>query len=162
MTPIEGGYKGFYCFENYWQGHKRFSDGNHLEDQEARDKYVEYWRNLQAPKRKGKFKRVVDAMYEDNIPRDYIDARKNIYIPQYYELMIESESFLKLMKMVEKGKDIAIYDLDGPRGEDGSIQCLEVSLELLREKVNMTEFPFGHGYIIAAALCGFHPSDYCV
>lgn len=22
MTPIEGGYKGFYCFENYWQSGK--------------------------------------------------------------------------------------------------------------------------------------------
>ncbi len=22
MTPIEGGYKGYYCFENYWQAGK--------------------------------------------------------------------------------------------------------------------------------------------
>lgn len=163
MTPIEGGYKGFYCFENYWQGYKRFSDGNHIEDEDARNNYVEYWKNLECAKRKGKFKRVFDAMYEDGIPRDYIDARKNIYIPQYYDLMIGSEAFMNLKNSIEKGyhNSIAIYDLDGPRKEDGSVDCVEVTLDFLREKVNSPTFPFGHGYIVAAALCGFHPSDYC-
>ncbi len=76
--------------------------------------------------------------------------------------MIRTESFLKLKKIVEDGKhNIAIYDLDGPRKDDGQVDCREVTLDFIKEKVNSAMFPFGHGYIIAAALAGFKPEDYC-
>ena len=64
--------------------------------------------------------------------------------------------------MVEDGKNVAVYDFDGPRHPDGKNACLQVTLEMLKEKINDPKFPFGHGYVIAAALKGYKPSDYCI
>ena len=66
---------------------------------------------------------------------------------------------LKNKVKLEK-KCITIYDFDGPRLSDGSVTCQKVTLKLLREKLNDSKFPFGHGYVIAAALAGFTPQDY--
>jgi hypothetical protein len=38
--------------------------------------------------------------------------------------------------------------------------CLEVTQEMLMEKINDTRFPFGHGYVVAAWLAGLEPKDY--
>jgi len=46
-------------------------------------------------------------------------------------------------KKVENGKNVVVYDFDGPRN-DGSVTCLEVSLEMLQEKINDTRHPFGN------------------
>ena len=54
-------------------------------------------------------------------------------------------------------KDIVVYDFDGPRNPDG---CDEVSVDLLREKIEDTRFPFGHGYIVAGLLAGIEPYMY--
>ena len=58
------------------------------------------------------------------------------------------------------GKNIVIYDFDGPRLENRGVTCVEVTRELLHEKVHDTHFPFGHGYIVAAWLKGMCPDDY--
>ena len=39
MSEVEGGYKGFWCFENYWQGGKVFE---YLNNEEGRLKYVNW------------------------------------------------------------------------------------------------------------------------
>lgn len=164
MSPVQGGYKGFYCFENYWQQGKRFEYLGHLVDANKRDEFIQWWRNLTVGKRRHPSTKnpPVDAIYEDNVVRGYIDARKNIYVPQYYDLMIKTDSFKKCKKMVEEGKNVAVYDFDGPRSNDGNNTCLEITLEILKDKINDPKFPFGHGYVIAAALKGFCPSDYCM
>ena len=164
MSHIEGKYKGFYCFENYWQHGKRYDYLGHLTDQNKRDEFVQWWRNLNTGKRRHPLtkKAPVDAVYEDNVVRGYINSRKNIYVPQYYELMINTESFKKCKKMVDEGKNVTVYDFDGPRSPDKKNMCLQVTLEMLINKINDPTFPFGHGYIIAAALKGYKPSDYCI
>ena len=56
MTPIEGGYKGFYCFENYWQSGKRY-DG--IIDV---DKQLEWWKTQEKGRRRyplGKNKKIL-------------------------------------------------------------------------------------------------------
>lgn len=164
MSPIVGGYKGFYCFENYWHSYKIHDYLGHTTDDAKRDSYIQWWKNLTQGKRRHPLtkKPPVYAIYEDGVVRDYIDARKNIYVPQYYELMINTESFKKCQKMVSEGKNIAIYDFDGPRDKNKGNLCLEVDLELIKNKINDPIFPFGHGYVIAAALKGYKPSDYCI
>jgi len=76
--------------------------------------------------------------------------------------MINTESFKKCKKLVYMGKSVVVYDFDGPRNDDGSNTCLEVNLEMLKNKINDVKFPFGHGYIVAAALMGYKPTDYCL
>jgi hypothetical protein len=85
MSPIEGRYKGFYCFENYWHAHKVYDYLNHLNNPTERDAYVQWWRNLNTGKRRHPLtkKPPVYAIYEDNIVRGYINSRKNIYVPQW-------------------------------------------------------------------------------
>jgi hypothetical protein len=161
MSPVEGGYKGFYCFENWWQGNKVFPI--HVDDVNKRNEFVQWWRNLNEGKRRHPTVRgkPAYAIYDDGIMRGYIDARKNIYVKQYYDLMISTEAFKKCKEMVDSGKNVAVYDFDGPRDRLGKKVCLEVTLDMLKDKVNDEKFPFGHGYVIAAALKGYAPSDYC-
>jgi len=35
-----------------------------------------------------------------------------------------------------------------------------VTKEMLKEKLNDPSFPFGHGYVVAAAILGLTPEDY--
>jgi hypothetical protein len=58
------------------------------------------------------------------------------------------------------GKDIVVYDFDGPRLEGGKVTCEEVTLDFVREKINDPKFPFGHGYIVSAWLKGITPNEY--
>jgi hypothetical protein len=162
MSEIENTYKGFYCFENYWQAYKRFDDLDHINNEESRQKNILWWQKLQKGKRRTPFTKSnpVDAMYEDNIIRDYIDSRKNIYIPQYYNLMINTKSFTKVKEMVDNGIDVVVYDFDGPRDNNGNITCMEINHQMLKNKVNDTTYPFGHGYVVAGALKGYSPNDY--
>ena len=53
-----------------------------------------------------------------------------------------------------------ICDFDGPREEDGTPTVKQVSVDLLREKINDPRHPFGHGYIIAGLLSGIDIKDY--
>ena len=63
-------------------------------------------------------------------------------------------------KKLNDGYDLTIYDFDGPRTKKGDILCLELTKELLIEKINDTRFPFGHGYIVAATIAGINPDIY--
>lgn len=148
MTIIEKGYKGFCCFENYWQSGKVFEDIDH-------EKSLEWWRKQESGKRRypaGKNKKILHSKFEDGIERDYIQSRKEVYVPQYYNLMIKTESFANLKKLVESGQDIVIFDFDGPRDVDGNPICELLTPEFYQEKINDPKFPFGHGYVIAGAL----------
>lgn len=55
-------------------------------------------------------------------------------------------------KQLDEGKNITIYDFDGPRTSDGGVDCIEVSEEKIIEKINDVSYPFGHGYIVACAI----------
>lgn len=64
--------------------------------------------------------------------------------------------------ILNKGCDITIYDFDGPRLSNNEVCCLQVTKELLIQKINDTQHPFGHGYIIAAILLDILPNEYCM
>lgn len=155
MSEIEGGYKGYFCFENYWQSGKVF-DG-------VDSKVVKnYWQTLKTGKRRypgSKHKKVLHSNYDGTI-RDYITSRKEIYVPEYFVHMIKSKSFQKWKTLLEQGTSIVVYDFDGPRKSDFTPDCQEITLDFLKEKINFANHPFGHGYVVAAALCGYKPEDY--
>jgi hypothetical protein len=148
MTAVPGGYKGYWCFENYWQSGKVFDGIPHsvskswyLAQKEPKRRY---------PKSKGL--RVLHASFDGFPPLDYVSSRKKVYIPEYINLIKDREMLHVWKKYVNDGNDIAIYDFDGPRGPDGSVMCLEVTLELLQEKLNNASQSFGHGYIVASLI----------
>ena len=158
MTPIEGGYEGFWNFEAFWQSGKVFEGI-------PEEKVKTYWHKVKEAKRRypgSKDKKVLYARFEcaPDEQMNYVTSRKKIYVPRYFELMKDREMALYLKAQVEAGKDIVIYDFDGPREEDGGVKCVEVTRELLCEKINDTQFPFGHGYIVAGWIKGITPEEY--
>jgi hypothetical protein len=92
---------------------------------------------------------------------NYIDSRIQQYVPKYNAVMVETEMGSYWLDQVQKGQDVVIYDFDGPRLPDGTPNCLEVTLELLREKLHYERHPFGHGYVVAAHLAGIPVEAYC-
>ena len=150
MTFLDGGYEGFGNFEAFWQSGKVFEDVD--------PKKVEtFWKKVNietGPKRRfpgSKGKKVLYALFNKE-KMDYVTSRKKVYVPRYHGLMKEKEMALEWREKVKSGKDVVVYYFDGPREEDGSVTCVEVTLELLKEKINDTRFPFGHGYVVASFL----------
>jgi len=90
----------------------------------------------------------------------WIQSRKEVYVPEYSALVKDRESIQSLQAYVASGKDIIIYDYDGPKLSNGEPTTLEVTPVVLREKINATDFPFGHGYIVAALIRGILPEEY--
>ena len=161
MTPVENGYKGYYCFENYWQAGKRYKGLEKPEDLQKQDKW---WKSQTKGFRrypKGKGLMIKYAEYPGfNYQLDYINSRKEVYVPEYYNLVKDNLVLNNLLNEVKNGKCIVVYDFDGSRLDNGDVTCLRVTNELLREKLNSSKSPFGHGYIIAGILAGYHPKDY--
>ena len=149
MSEIQGRYKGYYCFENYWQSGKIFEDTD-------REKQLQWWKKQEKGKRRypaSKGKRVLHAVFND-AEYDYVNSRKYVYVPEYYELIKNTQSLKNLIEMRENGENIVIFDFDGPRKENGDNTFKEVTLEMLMEEINAVKFPFGHGYIVASAIMG--------
>ncbi len=150
-------YKGFYNFEAYWQSGKIFEGV-------SPSKSVAWWKAITSPKRRypgSKGKKVLCARFP-GIEGDlgYVESRKAVYVPEYYELVKDCETLKILREKVESSKSIVVYDFDGPRSDIGDPLCKEVSLDLLAEKLNDPSKPFGHGYIVAGAIRGLSPSMY--
>lgn len=158
MTEIVGGYKGYWNFESYWQAGKVYEDIPHSITRR-------WWKSLDEPKRRypnSKGKKVLYAMFDGNDERmDYVTSRKKIYVPEYYNLIKNKDVTKYWKKMLEDGNNLIIYDFDGPRTNNGDVDCCEVTLKMLIDKINDTKYPFGHGYVVAATILGVSPSKYC-
>ena len=159
MTEIKGGYKGYYCFENYWQSGKRYQNAS----EETEHKIESWWRSRtkgcrRCPMAKGQ--RVSHAQFPGKEPLGYIESRKQVYVPEYYNLIKDLPLIEELKRQVQEGVSYTICDFDGPREEDGTPTVKQVSVDLLREKINDPRHPFGHGYIIAGLLLGIDIKDY--
>jgi hypothetical protein len=151
MTPIEGGYKGYWNFESRWQSGKIFEG---IDEKVCKD----WWKAQMTPKRrypKGKGKKVLCARfegYEDRGDMDYVTSRKDVYVKEYYDLIKDRERVKYWKSVLDRGQNITIYDFDGPRNEDKSVTCLELTEELVKDKVNDLSVPFGHCYVVGMLL----------
>ena len=153
MIPVIGGYKGYWNFESYWQSGKVYEGI-------PREITVEYWVTLTEPKRrypKSKGKNVLYATWDGIVRYDYITSRKQVYVPEYYDMV--KDRIAPLREKFLSGQSITVYDFDGPRN-GADVACMEITIPMLIEKINDPTHPFGHGYIVAAAIAGFAPADY--
>jgi hypothetical protein len=156
MTQVEGGYKGFWNFESYWQSGKVFEGIDII-------KVKKWWLSLTEAKRRypnSKGKKVLYSVWDGEEHLDYITSRKKVYVPEYYTLIKDREMTNYWIEQLKSGKNITIYDFDGPRTIDGDVSCMELTEDLLVDKINNTRFPFGHGYIVAATIAGIEPNIY--
>ena len=156
--PNSGDYYGFHCFENFWQSGKVYQDVD-------RKKQIEWWKNQVKGKRvypSGKQHRVLYAEWSEiNTKRyNYIESRKDIYVPYYHNLIKDDLVLKQLKEKVMQGINIAIVDYDGPKKNDGSPDILEVNLDVLKTKINDPRFPFGHCYVVSSELLGIPIQDY--
>ncbi len=169
MHTIDGGYKApdgetYLNFEHFWQGGKVWKG---LPETAAR----EFFKKAAKPKRRyPKGTSVSHSRWR--IPNldgkmNYVESRKKVYVPFYHAYMENCASIKSLKACVERGDDVVVYDFDGPRlnkgetdfmgrtaTEDKDVACMQVSLELLVDKINDEKYPFGHGYVVAALLAG--------
>ena len=158
------------CFEHYWQSLKVYDD-----DKYNHAKAKDWWRTQKAAKRRysgpGAIRKVngknvrspvkfaVDERFER--PLNYVESRRMVYVPDYLSKIEDEPRLLELRKMVyEEGKPIVVWDFDGPKTDHGAPACLEVKSTLLREKIADERHPFGHGYVVAAALLGIGSDAY--
>lgn len=169
MQEIIGGYKGYYCFENYWQSGKVYENIPIITTKK-------WWKELEQPKRRypnSKGKKVLYAVFDGynddnddddnsyNLKKmDYITSRKKVYVPEYYNLIKDKELIGSWKVKLESGSNLVIYDFDGPRLKDGSVSCVELNEDLLKEKINDPTVPFGHGYIVGATIANINPTKY--
>jgi hypothetical protein len=157
MTHVEGGYNGFWNFESYWQSGKVFAGIPHATSKA-------WWLACMVPKRRypnSKGKTVLHAVFDHiDDPLNYVDSRKRVYVPEYYGLIKDREMTRHWMQVVAGGTDVVVYDFDGPRDEDGGVACMEVTVDMLRAKIEDTATPFGHGYVVAATIAGITPDQY--
>ena len=165
MTPIAGGYPGgttgqvgsFWNFESYWQAGKVYAVI-------PRETTLNYWLKCKEAKRRypgSKGKQVLYAEFNGK-RYDYVESRKQIYVPEYYNLIKNKQSVRDYREQLRRGKNIIVYDFDGPRTANGGLQCLPVELALYEEKISNTAHPFGHGYVVAGTIAGLLPDAYIV
>ena len=158
-------------FESYWQSLKVIQGLCHPERKQ-------YWKAIDKPKRRDPkmkimqngrvagYKAVLHAKHKrfPNRELDYVESRKTVYVPDYYNLIKNTPRFLELKEMVHSWGDptraIVVYDFDGPKTADGGVTCERVTVEMLRERINDVTHPFGHGYVVAAGLAGILPEEY--
>ena len=155
MNKIPGTYKGYFNFEHYWQSGKVYDDVSF-------EKSRQWWLDIKTPKRRyphTKTKNVLYGIYENDKKLDSLTARKEIYVPEYFEL-IKDKELIQYWKNKLNENNLVIYDFDGPKNENGDVICLELTKELLKEKINDTKHPFGHGYIVAGLINNILPENY--
>lgn len=157
-SPFTG--ETFNSFEFFWQS-------GHVFDCVDQEKTRVFWLKRKSPKNflpKRRKKRLAHfnwaSLDEPDQNMDCITARKKVYVPLYYQKMIVTEmaKYWKSFMNTDPTKNLLICDYDGPRAPadnvDEQLQCLEVTEEMLKEKINDPSFNFGHGYIVAAYMAG--------
>ena len=117
----------------------------------------------------GNMHKCLFAIKDENNPDehlDYIQGRKQIYVPLYCELVKKQDKFWELRERLENGENLLIIEVDGPHQE--SLEYYQEMYELdddfiendtmlatdenLTIMLNDDVHPYGHGYCLAMAL----------
>lgn len=95
---------------------------------------------------------------------NYIESRKKIYLPLYIKLAKRTKEFKLLKKKLEKGENILLIDIDGPKDIEYYIRehdvendfivnnTMLVTKKNIKIMLNDSKYSFGHCYCLALAL----------
>ncbi|SNW62003.1 Hypothetical protein ORPV_99 [Orpheovirus IHUMI-LCC2] len=103
---------------------------------------------------------------------NYIEARKEVYYKVYVDLVRREKKYEELRERLNKGENLLIVEVDGPREEsmsyykekygvnDNWIQnnTILVNEENMKILLNDPRHAFGHGYCLAMSLLNMQPS----
>lgn len=146
-------------FENYWQVSKIYEldliknkeTGINIVKKEFFDRRAEMF-NLDKGKRRALPKKKagvpISSYYQGQI-MSYIESRKKIYCPYYESLVIRTQEYTNLYKLVHSGQDVFIV---GPDGRD-----IEINEKSLIEAVNDPKYIFGHELVLCCLLLNIKP-----
>ena len=96
--------------------------------------------------------------YYNNKSYNYLDSRKEIYVPIYRKLIEKLPIIKELRKLLKEGKNIMIIDGDGPPKKKYP-EGLEMTQENWNKMIDNPKYPFGHGYVVASIISGLPYSD---
>lgn len=85
--------------------------------------------------------------YWDGKKLDYIDARKEIYIPLYSSAVVKTQAFQTLKTFCSKHSNVALFDIDGY-----DYESLGMTFE---DVINNKDRRMGHAFILAMLLEGY-------
>lgn len=74
----------------------------------------------------------------------YVPARKRIYCSVYAQLVQNTEAYRMLKQLHDSGVNLQLCEMDVRPGL--------ITEEVLRRELHNEEYPFGHGYVLAACL----------
>jgi hypothetical protein len=97
---------------------------------------------------------------------DYIESRKEIYLPVYNEMVKVQKQYKELREKLKNGKKLLIVEVDGPHQEslqyykkkygvtDDFIEnkTILINKENMDIMLNDEKHPFGHGYCLGMSL----------
>lgn len=112
------------------------------------------------------YKPLPDLSIDVTRPLNYIEARKQIYCPEYVNMASQHEQFQMLRNMLNNGINLMIVEVDGPHDEsldyyrqrygvDNNFivnSAVDVTIDNMRILINDDKHAFGHGYCLAMAL----------
>lgn len=156
LSPLLIGPVGdFEIFENYWQYGKVWK--HHLKENGRISE--DWWKfhlsgeSLEKGRRRplGKqYGRTVTSFYNMRY-YEYIESRKEIYVPIYTNLIENTRSMNSLIRLARSGENIMILDGDGPPREiypNGAAMTDELWNTMIEDE----KYSFGHGYVVAKLL----------
>lgn len=108
----------------------------------------------------------------DGEPLDYIESRKQIYLPLYVDLVKDHPQFKFLLDKLKRGENILIIEVDGPHQEslqyykdrynvdddfieNDTMLCNRDNINIM---LNNPKHPFGHGYCLGLGLLMYSSS----
>jgi len=109
----------------------------------------------------------VGALTTDGRRLDYVGARREIYLPDYFHSVRRQELYSKLLDMLCSDINLLICDVDGPHQESSQYyhdnydlpmdrivdSCVDIDgYDILNLFLNDTKHSFGHGYCLAWVL----------
>jgi hypothetical protein len=150
LGPIDlyGNYKS-QNIENAWQYSKVYEYFTN-DDKEPNESYFKWaeegWNSKKAERYP--MGRGVKPLYSywDGVKMNYIEARKNIYVPLYAKAVKETLSFKKLKSLYESNENIYLIDFDAHNLEPKTFKYIDL--------LNNENLKFGHGYVLSMLLEG--------
>ena len=95
------------------------------------------------------------------------EKRKAVFVPAFWRWLEADANAFEAVNGIstllrEQKKPVVIFDSYGPRAADGTMECVNVTSHMLRERVNDTRHAFGIGYVVASFAADIAFDGWCV